>query len=220
MKHPATYTNSFIPVFAEILNSYQCRSVLDPMAGTGKIALIKQCGFTGKIYCNDLETEWINSVYPVDYWSSRDAAEMPHFIDGMFDAICTSPTYANRLADHYNPQDGSKRINYTVNLGRLPSPGSTCVLQWGLGYREKHLAIYKECYRVLKPGGIFILNISNHIRKGKEMHVAEWTRRILTLTLGFRLLETRKMKTSRLRYGANAKSRVDFEYIFVFQKPS
>ena len=50
VKHPATYTESFIPKFAELL--FGCANVLDPFGGVGKLALIKEHGFTGKVVCN------------------------------------------------------------------------------------------------------------------------------------------------------------------------
>ena len=34
--------------------------------------------------------------------------------------------------------------------------------------------IWAECYRVLRPGGKLILNISDHIRGGEIMPVSEW----------------------------------------------
>ena len=58
VKHPATYTNSFIPVFAELLNG--CDTVLDIFAGVGKLAMIKEHGFIGKVVCNELEREVIS----------------------------------------------------------------------------------------------------------------------------------------------------------------
>ena len=46
MQHPAKYSDVFIPIFADLLKD--CEIVLDPMAGTGKLALIKALGFNGK----------------------------------------------------------------------------------------------------------------------------------------------------------------------------
>ena len=56
MKHPAKYTDIFLPVFAELLKGR--KNVLDPMAGTGKIAEIRKFGYAGRITCNDIEPEW------------------------------------------------------------------------------------------------------------------------------------------------------------------
>ena len=36
-KHPAKYSDIFIPVFAKILSKYDCHKILDPFAGIGKI---------------------------------------------------------------------------------------------------------------------------------------------------------------------------------------
>ena len=67
IKHPATYTNSFIPKFAEMLIG--CENVLDIFGGIGKLALIKEHGFTGKVICNELEREWAEtSPHNVDEW--------------------------------------------------------------------------------------------------------------------------------------------------------
>jgi len=75
IKHPATYTNSFIPKFAELLIG--CDNVLDIFGGVGKLAMIKEHGFTGKVIYNELEREWAEtSPHNVDEWHIGDAANM------------------------------------------------------------------------------------------------------------------------------------------------
>lgn len=56
-----------------------------------------------------------------------DATRLP-FDNRMFDAVITSPTYGNRMADHHDAQDGSKRITYR-HSGRHPSRWSAAVLE-------------------------------------------------------------------------------------------
>ena len=74
IKHPATYTNSFIPKFAELLIG--CENVLDIFGGIGKLALIKEHGFNGKVICNELEREWAEtSPHNVDEWHIGDDQE-------------------------------------------------------------------------------------------------------------------------------------------------
>jgi hypothetical protein len=51
-------------------------------------------------------------------------------------------------------------------LGRPLTPGNSGALQWGEEYRALHVAVWTECRRVLKPGGIFVLNVKDHIRGG------------------------------------------------------
>ena len=45
-----------------------------------------------------------------------------HYLDATFDAICTSPTYGNRMADHHNARDSSPRLTPTATplAGRSP----------------------------------------------------------------------------------------------------
>lgn len=71
-RHPAKYSNEFIPIFAEVLAG--CDRVLDPFAGVGKLALIKQHGFNGLIYANDIEKDWLcRNEYGCDVITFDDA---------------------------------------------------------------------------------------------------------------------------------------------------
>ena len=44
----------------------------------------------------------------------------------------------------------------------------------GRGVPLLHVAVWTECRRVLKPGGIFVLNVKDHIRKGVLQEVTKW----------------------------------------------
>jgi hypothetical protein len=68
------------------------------------------------------------------------------FDDATFDAICTSPTCGNRMADHHEARDISPRHTYRHVLGRPRTPGNSGALQWGDGiageeYRALHVAV-------------------------------------------------------------------------------
>lgn len=212
-KHPAKYSEGFTRIFADHLLAHKCRKVLDPMAGTGKICEIRDFGFSGDIYCNDLEREW--KLYEA-VWTFTDAAALPYG-DGFFDAVVTSPTYGNRMADHHNAKDGSSRITYTHRLGRKLHEGNTGQMQWGEPYRAKHLEIWRETYRLLRSGGVLILNISDHIRKGQIVPVSSWHYETLE-ELGFKCISQEFVKTKRMKFGRNSENRVDGEWIFVFRK--
>ena len=215
VSHPAKYTDSFIPKFAELLNGRD--SVLDPFAGVGKLALIKDFGFSGKVICNELEPEWVeSSEYDVDEWHIGDAAKMDWCKSGSIEAICTSPTYGNRMADHHNAKDDSRRITYTHYLGRQLNPENTGKMQWGDNYRNKHAQVYLECKRVLSSEGIIIINISNHIRNGIEVDVVGWHKSAL-LELGFIIIGEEKIETQRMKFGKNSNARVASESIIVFK---
>jgi len=215
-KHPAVFSDEFIPIFAKLLQEHT--KVLDPFAGTGKIAAIKEYGFKGTVTCNEIEPEWANTeLYPVDEWHVGDAAHMSWAEDESYDAICTSPTYGNRMADHHNARDTSKRITYRHVLGRELNVENTGRMQWGPLYRNKHVEIYVECLRLLKRGGIIILNVSNHIRKGVLISVADWHKDVLT-TLKMEFIGRIEIKTKRMRFGSNSRLRPYVEYILIFRK--
>jgi hypothetical protein len=215
IRHPAKYTDSFISIFADLLKDRN--NVLDPFAGTGKLGLIKQCGFSGTIYANEIEPEWINeNLYDCDLITCQDA-ELLDYPPEYFDAIRTSPTYGNRMADHHKAKDGTKRNTYTHCLGRQLSGGNTGKMQWGVEYMEKHKRIYKHLYLLVKPNGLFICNIKNHIRNGKEINVKEFHENAL-ISCGFIKTNEIFVETKGNGFGANSDKRTNGEYILVFQK--
>lgn len=215
VEHPAKFSDDFIPIFAGLLYGYD--RVLDPFAGTGKLAAIKDHGYTGEVVCCEIEPEWAKcGLYPaVDEWHIGDSRKMRWADDEEFDAICTSPTYGNRMADHHNARDASRRISYRHTLGRELHRQNSGRMQWGERYRQLHTEVYAECWRVLCWGGRFVLNISNHIRGGKEIDVVGFHRDLL-LDLGFTLTRAIDVETRRLRRGANHNRRVKTEKILVF----
>jgi DNA modification methylase len=165
MRHPAKYSDVLLPIFEEMLLG--CKEILDPFAGTGKLKSI----FPNATLL-EIEPEWACLSGAI----VGDATNMP-FINESFDAICTSPTYGNRMADSFIDHQSEKkytRNTYTHSIGRKLSANNSGAMQWGDKYRGLHRKAWVECFRVLKPGGKFVLNISNHIRKGQELFATEW----------------------------------------------
>lgn len=126
VRHPARYTDVLLPVFAEM--SQGCTSILDPMAGTGKIFELRNYGITADIKAIELEPEWA-SWHPET--QVGNALCLP-FDDGSFDCVIVSCTYGNRMADHHDAKDGSHRNTYTHALGRNLHPDNSGKLQWGM----------------------------------------------------------------------------------------
>ena len=207
IKHPAKYTDVLLPIFEEML--IDCNTVLDPFAGTGKIHSLpfNTIGV-------EIEPEWAQMN---ENTITGDATDL-QFANSEFDAICTSPTYGNRMADCHNAKDGSSRNTYTHKLGRQLSDNNTGKMQWGNKYRTLHISAWSECFRVLKKDGVFILNFKNHIRKGKEVDVFSWHIKEL-LNIGFAIEEIRQVKTNGNGFGQNGKLRTGFEFVAKLRKP-
>jgi SAM-dependent methyltransferase len=207
LKHPAKYNNKFLPYFKKILCNYNV--ILDPFAGTGKL---KQLFPERDIICLEIEPGWATDII-------GNALYLP-FVNESFDAICTSPTYGNRMADTFTdkqPEKHYKRNTYTHTLGEKLHPDNSGTMQWGEKYKRFHVEAWRECLRVLKPNGVFCLNIKDHIRNNSLQHVTRWHINILTKECGLKLIKHYKIPVNGLKYGSN-NQRVNYESIIHFKK--
>lgn len=208
--HPAKFTDVILDQIAEILSGVTGK-VLDPFAGTGRIHQMARPDL--ETVGVEIEPEWA-SMHPNTIVG--DALDLP-FRYGTFDAICTSPTYGNRMADHHDARDGSKRHTYRHYLGRPLHAHNSGQMQWGDAYREFHRVAWAEANRVLRPSGVFILNIKDHIRRGEVEPVMAWHVNALA-ALGFVLdrSRSRRIETPGQRHGANRSARIDHEFVLTF----
>lgn len=210
VKHPSPYSVGLIPLFAELLEGHT--RVLDPMAGIGKIHKLQNFGFeTAGV---ELEHEWAEQ-HPDTVVGN---ALMLPYDDSSFDAICVSPTYGNRMADSHNAQDGSVRRSYTHDLGRKLHSQNSGAMHWGPAYRVLHAQAWPEAIRVLRDGGLFVLNVSDHMRKGRRQPVSAWHAGTL-MANGLEFVDVVPVATRRLKLGENRELRVDAELVWVFRKP-
>lgn len=219
MKHPAKFSTAIIRALAEELVALEQYRLLDPFAGVGGLADLRKYGWDGRIEYIEIEPEF--------------AAAIPHLIgDHIYvgDALAilqtrwhvpcvvTSPCYGNRLADHHEAKDGSVRHSYRHDLGRPLTPGSAAGLQWGEEYQDFHIKAWRAVFNCLTPGGYFLLNVSDHVRKGKVQPVSAWHLWVCQ-TLGFELVSERLIPTRRLRHGSNSRARVKGEMLYIMRKP-
>jgi 5S rRNA maturation endonuclease (ribonuclease M5)/SAM-dependent methyltransferase len=209
-KHPARFSDEILAAIARAVPPDEYPDVLDPFAGTGRIHELPN-----HTIGVELEPEWA-TMRPATIVA--DALALP-FPDAAFDAIATSPTYGNRYADHFHPEEGSEWTwrSYTLDLGRTLHPNNSGALQWGPEYRTFHTRAWAAVLRVLCPGGRFVLSISDHIRDHERQHVTDW--HVETLTkLGLHEIHRTNIPTKRMRYGENADARVEAEHVITFDK--
>lgn len=210
-RHPARYTDVLLPVFAELLAG--ARRILDPFAGTGKAFALEPLLPGCVVEAVEIEPEWA-ATHPRT--TLGNALNLP-WPDGFFDAAVTSPTYGNRMADHHTARDDSRRNTYRHALGRPLHPANSGAMQWGDPYRTFHTAAWTELARVLCPGGRFVLNIKDHIRRGQRQPVTAW--HCATLThLGFTENEHRHVACPGQRFGANGGARIEYESVILFTR--
>lgn len=210
MRHPARFNDQILATIDSLLP--ETGRVLDPFAGTGRIHQLATVGRS--TWGVEIEPEWA-AMHPQT--RVGDATNLPAYWLEAFDAVATSPCYGNRMADHHEAKDNSRRNTYRHALGRPLSESNSGAMQWGDDYRDLHRQAWDEVSRVLKPGGIFILNISDHIRAGVRQRVTAWHVTTI-LGCGFDLQTAVAVETPRNRFGANGDLRVGYESVIRFEK--
>ncbi len=215
--HPAKFSQPVLDRLERLTRFLRDGSVvLDPFAGVGLIHSL--AGGRFDTVGVELEREWAEADPDTLVGNSRHLAQM--FKPGSFHAVITSCSYGNRMADKYQGDPrGSRRVTYTIALGRPLSDDSGAALHWrpgrgGDAYRELHQAVWEQCFKVIRPGGFIFLNVSDHIRDDKVMDVVGWHRRTLE-DVGFAMIGSVDVKTQRMGMGANAEKRVPNEVILI-----
>lgn len=219
VKHPAKFPAAVLEQLGDIADAEAIRigkrrlRILDPFAGVGRIHMLQENGH--KTVAVEIEQEWAYS-HPETIWEDFFNAKLRR---NSFDAVMTSPCYGNRMADHHEAKDASRRNTYRHVLGRPLTKGTSATMQFGEDYAVFHMRAWERCLGLVRPGGIIAINSSNHIRKGEETRVNEFHISVLTEELGCTIHEVRRVETQRLRHGQNHEARVDGEVIIVARTP-
>ncbi len=173
-KHPAKFADTVLPVIAEHLAGYW--RVLDPMAGVGTLArYLHQRGHG--VFSLDIEPEWADQCpAPSFAWDARDLTGFAS--DGFFDAVATSPTYGNRMADSHV---ATERCRKCAGLGFIEFPenyvGAICPKCEGAGRRQYKRNTYTHILgRKLTPGNTGAMQWGEEYRRTHEQIIAECVR--------------------------------------------
>lgn len=219
-RHPA-------PFSVEILNLVEREHllpdvgiVLDPFAGVGRVHRLATT--TRRTVGIEIEREWA-AAHP----DTRigNALKLPFGV-GAFDAACTSCCYGNRYSDHHRASDGFWRRSYHHDLiqvtgnpdHRLHPDNAGKLKGTSPAYWDLHRRAWLEVRRVLRPGGRFVLNVSDYIAGGKRIPMVE-THIEMLIGLCFDLVKRFDVQTKRMRRGAHSQLRVDAEAVLVFESP-
>jgi len=224
-KHPATFPE---PILAILRGVVPKGRVLDPFGGVGTLGRL---GPEWRVTSLEIEPEWANQGYANGCAEVvvGDATCLP-YPDGSWPCLATSPSYGNRASDTWLPDDygtssarrsHQTRRTYTLFLGRPLAGHNAGAMQWGQPYRDLHVRAMKEFYRVLAVGGLFVLNIKDHVRDGVSQGVPTWWSEAAQV-LGFTLIEEREVVLKGDQNTARARKQgrvtVDYEEVLVFVK--
>lgn len=216
--HPAPFNRDALEVIRTWLkqDEWKAPKILDPFAGVGRIHELRP---EFETYGVEIEPEWAEaSPYTVtgDMFELKELMrDESNILPLYFDMIVTSPVFGNRMSDHHDAKDDSRRITYRHTIGRPLHENNSGRLNWGAKYRDFH----ERAYKVLSGVGAkdFILNIKDHIRGGQRIYVSEF--HIDTIRgLGWELVETEFIKTGGVRDGQNYNIRVSGELVAWFKK--
>jgi hypothetical protein len=216
--HPAKWSKAVLEAIAPVLereygDAETPPRLLDPYAGVG-LDRLREIFPTAQWDGLEIEPEWAAGSPGT---TQGDVLAMP-WHGPTFHGLVTSCTYANRMADCHDAKDDSRRITYRHKLGRMPTEGSSAVMQWGPAYRQHHRSAWAACLARLHSRSLVIVNVSNHIRDGVEQrvvefHLNEW------MLLGATVEEIIRVPTPRMGFGANGDARVDAERLLVLRAP-
>jgi hypothetical protein len=209
--HPAKFHENVLAVIWDWLRGAGGASVLDPFAGTGRIHWMN--GAAG-LETWGVEIEPEGAVMGLGRTVIGDATALP-FRDGAFNFGVTSPVWGNRMSDHHEARDDSRRHTYRHTLGRPLHPNNAGRYNWGRKYLGIQELAYAELHRVLLDG--LLLNVSDFIKNWERFPAVDWHVDTLEF-IGFRELWREEIVTPRNRDGENSEARVESEVLIAFER--
>lgn len=239
--HPAQYSPYLIPVLADALrrsSSFVANPsdaprgfLLDPCAGLGhRLAEIADlAGF--RPVGVEIERGYFEAgathpcVWNADSTKLDDLIPRPACVDAW---VC-SFTYPGGMNDDFKARDASKRNTYIhrlrEHLGDDYELSENSTARHGIRkgsrsiarYCELHEKILDQVTRVLKPGGIAVVNVKDVYKAGElGFATALWFLEQLEAR-GYTLLSWRMIPAQGLREGSNREVRAEFEDVITLR---
>lgn len=253
-EHPATFSAAILDRLRDMLAAERDRvgllRVLDPFAGAGGVHELGEANV--ETWGVEIQPEWAAAH---ERTVCASALDLPDLGLPVFDAVVTSPCYGNRMADKHHAKDPcracgghgaratvdekcgecggaglTRRNTYAHALRRsgvepVESPENAGVMQWGPAYRSFHEQAWQVVDRALRPEGLVLLNVKNHLRTRSKGRPAEVQRVVefhlnTFLWMGYTIEECRRVETRGLAYGANHDVRTPAELLLALRKGS
>ncbi len=206
--------------------------VLDPMGGAGSILLA--CHKGRPVLSGDVELYWarlqkenacrslLGAPAGICQW---DAGRLP-VASGLVPAIVTSPPYFDMFSNW-------NRTSGRALAGRHVSPAGNCygfsASQLGnIHVYENYLramrGVYRECWRVLRPGGILVLVVGDRVKRKRLVPIVDNTA-TLCWANGFKAVSVHERATIPSQFrrihsssGGADYPTIDTETALVFEK--
>ena len=219
---PPKHFSRYHPKIIEALPSRigHSKKILDPMAGTLERLSILERPDMGYhlVHGVEIECKWVEG-YPHPRLIQGDARKLP-YENAFFDCIIVSPSYGNRDADRTGEWwDNDDRKTYAAALRANPDPASLCVPFHRTEYKLGHALAWSEAVRVLKVGGLFVINLKNTIKSGVITRMSQWHRDLLRDELGLKEIDDTAVPTRGRMSGANYDLRAeDAEKLYIYCK--
>lgn len=239
--HPATWSTPVLGEVARMVVRHHGRPadarLLDPFAGTGE----KLYRVFPRAVGVEIEPEWAavdrrtvcadatalpfrpgsfrlavsSPAYGNRMADSHDAQERCRRCDGTGEIANPAPTgWPTQTCPRCGGEGRNRYVRHTYRhyMGRPLHARNGAAMQWGADYRALHAKAWVQLARVLRPGGVFVLNISDHYRQGRREFVTAWHLRVLD-SIGFEIVEAVPVPTRRQRHGANRDRRIGYEVV-------
>lgn len=200
---------------------------------------IDKCIFSPPFKEQMLDTDWMNKNFPRKHRGKHNPKEqdldnignLPY---GQIDTVVTSPPYEHQVHESIGGIQAREDSGEAAKLGfkkpgQLMPEGYTKSKE-NIGnlksdsYLEAMGIVYRNCFSVLRDGGLMILVVKPFVRQGKVVHLEEDTK-LLCEKAGFAFVEQHhrvlpSMSFWRVIYYRKYPmvERVDKEFILVFRK--